>query len=86
MEYHLKVKYDNDEDDAYINLRRASEGWNLVGTYYFSDDTIRVVLSNNVANIRMVTADAVKIVRRETGNHRENGSVNRELSSVMTDR
>ena len=71
VEYHLKVKYDNGEDKAYINLRKATEGWNLAGTYYFSDDTVRVVLSNDVANVRMVTADAVKIVRRETGNDRE---------------
>jgi len=66
IEYRLKVKYDNGEDNAFINFRRAEEGWNRVGTYYFTDDTIKVVLSNNVANVRMVTADAVKIVKRET--------------------
>jgi len=60
------VEYDNGEDKAFINLRRAEEGWNKVGAYYFTDDTIKVVLSNNVANVRMVTADAVKIVKRET--------------------
>ena len=66
MEYHLKVQYDNDVDHAYINLRRAEDGWNRVGAYYFSEDTIKVVLSNDIANVRMVTADAVKIVKRET--------------------
>jgi hypothetical protein len=66
MEYHLKVKYDGGEDNAYIDLRNAEEGWNRVGVYYFSDDTIKVVLSNKLANARMVTADAVKIVKRET--------------------
>jgi len=66
IEYHFKVKYDNGEDNAFINLRRAEEGWNRVGAYYFTDDTIKVVLSNNIANVRMVTADAVKIVKRET--------------------
>ena len=71
IEYQLKVKYGNGEDKAYINLRTAVEGWNLIGTYHFSEDTIKVVLSNNVANIRMVTADAVKIVRKATGNDRD---------------
>jgi hypothetical protein len=73
MEYHFKVKYDEAEDNAYINLRRAYEGWNRIGTYYFSEDTIRVKLSND-AGIRMVTADAVKIVRRQT-------SVDRDVES-----
>ena len=66
MEYHFTVKYDDGEDNAYVNLRRAEEGWNRVGSFYFSDDTVRVVLSNRIANVRMVTADAVKIVKRET--------------------
>jgi hypothetical protein len=70
MEYHFKVKYDEAEDNAYINLRRAYEGWNRLGTYYFNEDTIQVKLSND-AGIRMVTADAVKIVRRETSADRE---------------
>ena len=80
MEYSLKVQYDNDEDKASVNLERASEGWNLVGTYYFSEDTIKVVLTNQIANIRMVTADAVKIVKRETSNDRN--TRNLELSNV----
>jgi hypothetical protein len=71
MEYHFKVKYDGGEDHAYINLRRAGEGWARVGTYAFSKDTVRVVLSNDVANIRMVTADAIKIVKRATSIDRE---------------
>ena len=66
MEYHFKVKYDGDEDHAYINLRRAGEGWFRVGTFSFSEDTVRVILSNDIANVRMITADAVKIVKRES--------------------
>ena len=62
-EYHFKVRYDGDEENAYINLQRADEGWSLLGTYFFSEDTVEVVLSNN-AKLRTVTADAVKIVRR----------------------
>lgn len=63
FEYHFKVRYDDYEENAYINLQRSEEGWSLLGTYFFSDDTVRVVLSNN-SKLRTVTADAVKIVRR----------------------
>lgn len=62
-EYHFKVRYDNDEENAYINLQRSEEGWSILGTYFFSDDTVQVVLHNN-CKLRTVTADAVKIIRR----------------------
>ena len=82
MEYHLKVKYDGGEDNAYINLRRAREGWSRVGAYYFSDDTIKVVLSNDVTNVRMVTADAVKIVKRASSEDRDLLDESTELARV----
>jgi hypothetical protein len=62
-EYSFKVMYDGDEESAYIDLRRSDEGWSMLGTYYFSEDTVRVVLANK-CSLRSVTADAVKIVRR----------------------
>ena len=83
MEYHFKVRYDNGEENAYINIRRAGEGWTRVGTYNFSDDTVKVVLSNDIANIRMVTADAVKIVKRETSLEREIRTENPEFARTQ---
>ena len=62
-EYRFKVVYDNEEEKAYINLRRSDEGWSLLGSYFFEKDTVRVVLSND-CEARTVTADAVKIVRK----------------------
>jgi hypothetical protein len=62
-EYSFKVKYNGDEDDAYVSLRRSDEGWSILGTYYFNEDTVSVVLTNT-CSLRSVTADAVKIVRR----------------------
>ncbi|MBK5196101.1 MAG: xanthan lyase, partial [Proteiniphilum sp.] len=62
-EYHFKVRYDGYEENAYINLQRSEEGWSELGTYFFNNDTVVVVLSND-AKLRTVTADAVKIVRR----------------------
>ncbi|MDR2234201.1 MAG: hypothetical protein LBE56_13900 [Tannerella sp.] len=73
MAYNFLVKYDEGEDKAEINLRRAEDGWNRIGSaaFYFSDDTIQIKLSNEISNVRMVTADAVKIVRRATSLDRE---------------
>lgn len=62
-EYQFIVRYDNDDENAYINLQRSDEGWSMLGTYYFNQDTVEVVLNNNT-KLRTVTADAVKIVRR----------------------
>ena len=62
-EYHFKVMYDGETEDAYINLRKANEGWEQLGTYYFNSDTIRVRLTDE-CKLRSVTADAVKIVKR----------------------
>ena len=75
MVYNFIVKYDAGEDKEEINLRRAQDGWNRLGSgaFYFSEDTIQIRLSNQISNVRMVTADAIKIVKRAT-------SLNRELS------
>lgn len=62
-ENHLKVMYDNETEDAYIDLRKANEGWEQVGTYFFNPDTVRIVLTNE-CKLRRVTADAVKVVKR----------------------
>ncbi len=62
-EYHFRVAYDNDTEDAYINLGRANDGWEQLGSYYFGGDTVRITLTND-CKLRLVTADAVKIVRR----------------------
>lgn len=62
-EYHFKVLYGNDVEDAYIDLRKANEGWEQIGTYFLDAGTIRVVLTNE-CKLRTVTADAVKIVKR----------------------
>lgn len=62
-EYRFKVRYDEDEENAYINLQTSEEGWSIIGTYFFSNDTVEVVLSDD-SKLRSITADAVKIVRR----------------------
>ena len=62
-EYRFKVRYDGGEEEAYVDLRKANEGWEQLGSYYFGSDTVRVVLTDE-CKLRSVTADAVKIVKR----------------------
>jgi hypothetical protein len=63
-EYSFLVKYDDEEEKAFINLQRTDEGWSILGTYRFNEnDTVRVTLSNE-CKLRSVTADAVRIVKR----------------------
>jgi ABC-type transport system involved in multi-copper enzyme maturation permease subunit len=63
IEYKFKVKYDNDVENTYINFRSANDGWTLLGTYYFNQDTVGVILTNECKQ-RSVIADAVKIVKK----------------------
>ena len=80
MEYRFKVQYDEGEDNAYLNLRRAQDGWSRLGTYFFNNDTIKVVLTNDTSGVRMVTADAVKIVRRGSSDESESDREVTELA------
>lgn len=62
-EYHFQIKYDKETEDAYINLRRANDGWEQLGVYFFDTDTVDVILTNE-CKLRSVSADAVKFVKR----------------------
>jgi ABC-type transport system involved in multi-copper enzyme maturation permease subunit len=62
-EYHFKIQYEGETEDAYLELQRAGNGWERLGAYYFGKDTVRITLTNETKE-RRVTADAVKIVKR----------------------
>lgn len=62
-EYHFKVQYNGEEEDAYLNLQRANKEWERLGVYYLDTDTLKVVLTNE-CKLRTVVADAVRLVKR----------------------
>lgn len=62
-EYRFKVRQGAESEDAYIDLRRANEGWEQFGVYYFTADTAYITLTNE-CKLRCVAADAVKLVKR----------------------
>ena len=63
-DYNFEVEQFNMKDRVSMNMNRADEGWNLVGTFRFEADTVRVTL-NNKSGARVIVADAVKLVKRE---------------------
>lgn len=64
-EYHFIIRDGGEEAvDSYLNLRRADNGWERLGAYYFSQDTVYVTLTNQSA-LQTVIADAVKLVKRD---------------------
>ena len=51
-------------DPVSLNMRRADEGWNMLGTFRFEADTVNIRL-NNKSGVSVVVADAVRLVKRE---------------------
>ena len=62
-EYHYTVNIDGSLEDVALKLKSADLGWNSLGSYYFSSDTVVVELSNKTKS-RVVIADAVKLEKQ----------------------
>ncbi|MBN2634827.1 MAG: hypothetical protein JXR61_01060 [Prolixibacteraceae bacterium] len=60
-EYHFTIHSDEGEEEQALNIQSSEDGWNHLGAFYFSSDTALIELSNK-SDIRIVFADAVKIV------------------------
>jgi hypothetical protein len=63
LEYHFKIKNGKETEDASLNVNKADSGWEQIGVYYFSEDTVSITLTNEY-KLRTVFADAVKLVKR----------------------
>jgi hypothetical protein len=61
-EYHFTIHGDDGAEEQTLSLRGADEGWNHLGSYYFSPDTALIELSDK-SDARMVFADAVRLVK-----------------------
>lgn len=60
---HFLIEHDDGTDPAELNLNDIPEDWNYIGTYYFSKDSTRVILTNE-SKANLVYADAVKWVKK----------------------
>ncbi len=63
-EYRFQIQHNGETEETFLTPRDVGEEWEQLGVYYFSSDTVRVVLSNE-SKLWTVTADAVKLVKRE---------------------
>jgi ABC-type transport system involved in multi-copper enzyme maturation permease subunit len=62
-EYTYTVYHENEKENVVVNLNTADDGWNSLGTFYFTGDTVKIELGNKSAS-QTVVADAIKLVKQ----------------------
>jgi hypothetical protein len=60
---HYKIYHDEGVEEITLDYENAEGGWNILGRYYLSPDTAKVVLTNQSAG-RVVIGDAIKWVKQ----------------------
>ncbi|MBN1822575.1 MAG: hypothetical protein JW833_17765, partial [Prolixibacteraceae bacterium] len=61
-EYNFIIHHDDGAEDVTLEYNSADDGWNHLGSYYFSPDTALIELTNK-SELRTINADAVKLVK-----------------------
>jgi hypothetical protein len=61
---HYKIYHDEGVDDITVDYEHADAGWNILGRFYLSHDTAKVVLTNKSSG-RIVIGDAIKWVKQK---------------------
>lgn len=61
--YQYLINHSDGKDDISFNVTKAENGWNYLGSYYFSEEGGSVVLTDE-CDLRSVYADAVKWVKQ----------------------
>ncbi len=59
--YRFTIYADDGPEEQELDVQNADEGWNHLGSFYFSPDTALVQLSDK-SQLKMIFADAVKLV------------------------
>lgn len=62
--YNFIVDTGEHVEEHEVNMRRADNGWTLLGTFDIACDTMNVTLTNKT-KLRYISADAVKLVKRK---------------------
>ena len=61
-DFNYKILHDGEQDEITLVANDAQEGWNFLGTWYFSAGEAKVQL-NDASNGRVIIADALKWVK-----------------------
>jgi hypothetical protein len=64
QDLHFRVFHDEGVEEITVDYQNTEPGWNKLGTYYLSPDTVKVSLSNQSQG-RIVIGDAVKWVMQK---------------------
>lgn len=62
-EYTYTIYHNQEKEEVVVDLKTADDGWNSLGSFFFSGDTVKVELGNKSA-APVVVADAVKLVKQ----------------------
>ena len=62
-EYTYTVYHNGEKEEVVIDLKTVDNGWNSLGSFYFSGDSARVELGNK-STAQVVVADAIKLVKQ----------------------
>lgn len=60
---HYKIYHDEGVEEITLDYEKAEGGWNNLGRFYLSPDSVKVVLTNQSAG-RLVIGDAIKWVKQ----------------------
>jgi hypothetical protein len=63
-EYHYMISHDDGSEEVILENENAEQGWNMLGSFYFSDGPAKVELTNESPD-GIILADAVKWVLRK---------------------
>ena len=62
-EYTYAVYHNGEKENVVIDLKTIDDGWNSLGSFYFTGDTAKVELANK-SSAPVVVADAIKLVKQ----------------------
>jgi ABC-type transport system involved in multi-copper enzyme maturation permease subunit len=61
-EYQFLIHSDDGQEEQTLSIENAEEGWNHLGSFYFSPDTALIELTNR-SESRIIFADAVRLLK-----------------------
>ncbi len=69
-EYIYTIYHDGEKEDVTLELKTIDNGWNSLGSFYFTGDSAKVELGNK-SSAQVVVADAIKLVSESIRPYKE---------------
>ncbi|MBV5313302.1 MAG: hypothetical protein JZU47_08405 [Prolixibacteraceae bacterium] len=69
-EYTYTIYHNGEKEEVVIDLKTIDNGWNSLGSFYFSGDSAKVELGNK-SSAQVVVADAIKLVSESIQPYKE---------------